>query len=550
MKIINQTPSYIEPWWQDNLTKNLDADSIKNAVKHIFRTLYTPLIQTTPVQILDDNNTAITDEDVAEAFLRCTGELLDVGAENFMREFFSQTMSDYDKRLAADRIFVAQANVTASCPPPSANVYYIPADLRDACRKYMADRNRNLPFLQCTESFVMPEPHIAVHFLSKPVFDDYKAYVKNFVQTFLPNMLPDDAKKCSDFDHVQLDTMEGLILRAADGDACHAYSFERVLVMATLAFLQDPRGKDAGLIVPYLSELICPRSILFLDVEQFARAPKNKLDKLVKEYQDVMKQKVHPIQLKNIAKMSQTISNAKRIQGQVKNYGGGGSGTKRAKFIFSKKSLPQKDLCRMIRKIIEREYNVSMSENCQKNVVSSYHRPNRRHPENFALKGRSRKTIYKPDLHIYLDTSGSISEDNYKSGIMLCIQMCMKLGINMYFNSFASDISQCAKLNTKGKNVMQAYEQFRHIPKVGGGTSFHKVWAYIMESPKRRKEISFMITDFGYYPPSKCPEYPSKLWYIPITTDPSDWDDIRRMAKDFCEGMFHIDNGIRKKIIM
>ena len=263
MKIYNQAPSYITPDWQDNLTAPLDQDAVLRAIMHLFKPLYTPMIAGSPVSITDNTGNVITENDVAEKMLQCTGELIDTDAENFMREFFTQTMSDYDKRLNADRIFIAQANVKANCPPPSGSIFYIPDDLRDACRKYLANRNQMEAFLQCTESFVLPEPHIAVHFLSKPVFDDYKDYIKTFVQTMSTNISAGDLQKFNDFQSIDLKTLEGIILRASDMDGLDPYSFERVLLMGTLMFLKYPRGQNSGLIVPDLSELICPRSILF-----------------------------------------------------------------------------------------------------------------------------------------------------------------------------------------------------------------------------------------------------------------------------------------------
>ena len=157
---------------------------------------------------------------------------------------------------------------------------------------------------------------------------------------------------------------------------------------------------------------------------------------------------------------------------------------------------------------------------------------------------------YKPDIHVYLDTSGSIDEENYRSAIMTCIYMARKLNVNLYFNSFSHVISQCAHLRTRGLSTQNVYNAFQKLPKVSGGTDYAQIWNYINASPKRRKEISLMITDFEYEPPSERFEHPAKLWYIPIEITKEAWPEMVSHAEEFCQAMFHIDGNIRQKCLM
>ena len=145
----------------------------------------------------------------------------------------------------------------------------------------------------------------------------------------------------------------------------------------------------------------------------------------------------------------------------------------------------------------------------------TYNKPNRRDPDDFNKKGKSVSTKYLPDIHLYIDTSGSVSEQNYKDAVMACISMAKKLNINIYFNSFSSELSQCSLLHTRDKSIKQIYAAFQKVQKVTGGTDFDNVWDYINMSKKRRRELSIMITDFEYTPRNRQVNHPENLYYVP-----------------------------------
>ena len=212
--------------------------------------------------------------------------------------------------------------------------------------------------------------------------------------------------------------------------------------------------------------------------------------------------------------------------------------------------MTKERLSKNITKIINKEVNVSTSENYSKIIKSSYMKPNRRNPDNYNLAGKSMSLQYKPDIHIYLDTSSSISEENYKNAILTCITMAKKLNINLYFNSFSHVISDSVKLHVKNKSLNEIYNEFQRVPKVTGGTNFSNVWRYILKSPKRKNEISLMITDFAYYPPDDKVDYPKKLYYAPIDISNEKWNYIADDAEEFCQLMYHIEPKIRTKILI
>lgn len=552
MQVYNQRPAALVPDYIDDITADLDSLAFEKILLSILAPIRTPLLATNPnVEIRDDNGNLIDDAVITAMLLRCCQDTVDPDAEDFCRELFSKTLANYDKALAAEAIFIAQANAQAKCPPPSGNILYITEDLKDACRQYLADPVKKLAFLQCTEAFVIPERHLAIHFTAKPVFDDYKNFVQAFAQAHAANMTPDDLQKVKDFSAIDLEIIEGVVLRASDIDGHDAYSFERVLVRATLEYLKTTN--DAGLIAPYFSELIVPRNLLFLDVEQIARCSRAKLDRLLSDIHSAMTQKVTPVTLRHIAKMTALSSNRRKIQSQLQNAqtaAAGGPAGRRSLFKFGGSAPGPATLSKHIAALVAKQVNVASSENYAKTVRMSYQRQNRRDPDNFNLKGKSIAMTYKPDIHIYLDTSGSISEENYKAAIMTCIWLAKRLDINLYFSSFSHILSESVKLRTRGLSPAGIYREFQRIPKVTGGTDYKNVWEYINASPKRRRELSLLITDFEYSPPNERLVHPDKLWYVPIDVSPRGWNGIVREAQRFCRAMYAIDGNIRKKLLM
>ena len=535
--------------YQDDVTKPMDADAVHNIIKQILFPIYTPLVAGAPVSITDDNGNPITEDDIVNNFMQCCQAFIDTDAEAFMHTLFKNTLAAYDPALRADSIFIAQDNVIAKCPTPSSNVIYIPDDLKNACMQYIQDPDKYREFLHCTEAFVMNEKHMGAHFMAKPIFDDFKNYVASMTSPLSPKLKPETIQKFTDFGKMQLNTIEGLILRKQDGEDDEEYSFSRLLIKFLLDFSKTT--PNVGIFTPYVSEFIIPKNLIFYDIDQVCRCPKAKLSNLIDMCKQSMTTKYVQTSFNKINKMSQIAANMSTVQAKIKNAMQiAARQGKRKIFRFSNKTIGQKELANRIRKLISREFNVSMSENYQKNITQSYLKPNRHDPEDFNKKGAMTRTIYKPDLHIYLDTSSSISEINYRNAIKTCIYMAKKLGINIYFNSFSDSVSQETKLHIKGKTTKEIYNEFQRVPKTIGGTDFENVWKYIMASKKRRKQISLMITDFGDSPRSDVIAHPPKLWYIPIDVSPRSWDSIKELAEDFCKAMFYIDKNIRKKLLM
>lgn len=312
---------------------------------------------------------------------------------------------------------------------------------------------------------------------------------------------------------------------------------------------------DCGIIAPSIKPLLVPECMLLMNVENIAKAPANKIVRDVSTIKSALTQTFFQIPLNQISKLSSAALYSRIIGMKLKNHTAlldkqDKDAKKRKIFQFSKIAMTKADLSRRIVKIINKETNVGRSENYAKVIRSTYMKPSRRNPDNYNLPGKSISLQYKPDIHIYLDTSGSVSEENYKNAILTCITMAKKLNVNIYFNSFSHVISESTRLKIRGRTISEIYRQFQKVPKVSGGTNFEIVWQYIMQSAKRKMEISLMITDFAYYPPDERPDYPRKLYYAPIDTSKASWSYVKEAAEDFCQSMYHIEPNICRYILM
>ena len=214
---------------------------------------------------------------------------------------------------------------------------------------------------------------------------------------------------------------------------------------------------------------------------------------------------------------------------------------------FSKTRPTTVDMTRIIKKILDKMTFCNKSMNVYKSVKTSFAKPNRRDPDDYNKQGKIVSTRYKPDIHLYIDTSGSISERDYEDAVKACISMAKKLDINMYFNSFSHIMSQTTRLHLEGKSKTAIYEEFRRVPKVSGGTDYEQIWHFINKSKKRTRELSIIISDFEWCARNGYVRHPKNLYYIPCST--MNWDMITREAERFCKSALHNEPNIRAHVL-
>ena len=550
VKFKNNNRVSLTPFYIDDVSKALDnGQLIKNAVSII-----EPIYRSGKnVAAADENGNQVTPDMLAGLILADAIEArIKYELNKTINDIWEQTLQSYRNGLRASQVFISQANASVNAPIPSSTVIYVPSDIKNACKEYL--KNKDEDGLCVNAYFYINEPHPTFYFRNDTAYDRYINFVKNQVSSLSAKLDINTIRKFADLEKLKPKLIDGVILRNTREQGCDAYSFERLVMKYSIMFAQQ-NPDECGLIAPSINNLLVPKCILLMNVENIAKAPSNKIVGDVSTIKSALEQTYFQLSLNQISKLSAAALQSRIIGMKLKNHTAllnkqNKDAEKRKIFQFSRVEMTKADLSRQIVKIINKEANVSRSENYSKVIKSTYMKPSRRNPDNYNLPGKSISLQYKPDIHLYLDTSTSISEENYKNAILTCITMAKKLNVNLYFNSFSHVISESTRLKIKGRTITEIYQQFQKVPKVTGGTNFEVVWQYIMKSAKRKKEISLMITDFAYYPPDERPNYPRKLYYAPIDTSKASWEYVREDAEEFCQNMYHIEPNICRHILM
>lgn len=224
-----------------------------------------------------------------------------------------------------------------------------------------------------------------------------------------------------------------------------------------------------------------------------------------------------------------------------------------ARRIFKKlngRAYSSEEQIKMIHRIIKRQQQVSISKNTYITKRKTFNRANRREPFNLNKKGIKKHTSYKPDIHIFADTSGSISERHYKASVLNIIKIAKVAKVNIYFSSFSHIISEPVFVQTKGKSAAQIYKEILHIPKVSGGTDFSNVWKAIQEIDKKEpaSRTNFIISDMEYYVEKgdlmrKGTPQVDNTYYVPISVSKAEYDSLKQWSENMIKGLMR--NGHR-----
>ena len=261
--------------------------------------------------------------------------------------------------------------------------------------------------------------------------------------------------------------------------------------------------------------------------------------------------------LKKIQSMQQYQNTQKSNKKQYKKKLDNDQAEKRTSATFSKTLPTTNKQINRLKKIVNKNISKDATDNTFKTRTRSFMRPNRRHPDDTNIPGTRIKTSYRPDVHIYLDTSGSITEAQYKASITMLIKIAKKLNTNLYFTSFSHKISQPVKLQTKYASVKQIYNQIKAIPKVSGGTEYENVWNMIDTLQKKKfNMLNFVLTDFEYnvrqsYTPQLRNASVKKTYYLPLASDQSDYYYCRQYAIELADELYDLgDKTIYKRMLL
>lgn len=165
-----------------------------------------------------------------------------------------------------------------------------------------------------------------------------------------------------------------------------------------------------------------------------------------------------------------------------------------------------KRIVALIKKDMRGRKTPQRTENVTKTIKKTYNKPNRREPDNDFKPGKTKRNIYRPNIHLYLDTSGSMSLDQYKTGITAAIQIAKELKTNIYLSSFSDSLAEPILLDKiKSQSTAVLLKRALAVPVLSGGTDFENVYnaidARATHALKKRHapEYTIILSDMEYW---------------------------------------------------
>lgn len=557
--VTNQKPAVLDAVHTISCTGDYDPMPAINRV--LVDPLLEPLNPGTAASIADDSGNDITGE-VADIIMRCLGDAMDPAAEKRAKELLGQTMLSYDPStpVPVGELFAVQAGQQNKWPAPSARVLYTAQnDIIPAAKGLLAGSVDPSAFFASIAYAYHPNT-LGFWFQSSTAFDSFKVWLSQQTQTMAGAtvMPPNTLRLLNDFASLSLKGLtESLLLRKDDSEGNEEFSFARLVVRMLMTYLEQQRKQasaghiaapaEVGVMPFTLGELFCPRSLVLVNVEAHARASGAKV---TGEWDLINQSLASPVRVVSNAALSKLTSlprAAARAAAMGAKQQPGQPGSRSAQVMFRKQPPSKLDLFDDITRVLCRMGKVNKSQNVYRATKTTFLKASRRDPDDFNKPGRITSVQYAPDLHIYIDCSGSISEENYQEAVLMLIRIAKKLNVNLYFNSFSHILSQERLLRVENKSTRQIWNEFRKVPKVTGGTEFKQVWDYINASPKRKRQLSLMITDFEWAPPSTRELHPPNLYYAPCSA--IDWTYMVGLAERYAEAMKHVDPSIRQKLL-
>lgn len=553
MKIVNKNSFELSPIFDYDYKNDFDPYNLLDEI--FLNELYTSDTNN-KVEIYDNNKNLIPRLEITDVFANCLDKTIEKKSEIFMNELFKESLTYKDNNTnLIDSVFVDQAAVKNNLPMPSKNIIYTYAtDIIPTAKAYL-NNEVNFETLFASFDFVNNLNILAFAFDNKDDFNLYKEYIKEEVSKI---NLSDEVKDLfKEFDKIKLENLtETIILREKIEDNNEPYSFPRILTSLSMNYCKKELKSNKNHIMPFsLRELLIPKTITFINIENHKNATVSKISSDWNDIKKGLSQNLKIINTKKINKLEPENELSKNMKKLMKNLKRKEENNLNANLekkdykIHATRTKTPHEYINIINNIMKRQANVNRSLNSYKEVKNSFKRANRRDPDDFNKQGKITSTLYRPDIHLYIDTSASIDEKHYSESVKLAILIAKKLNVDLYFNSFSHYVSNSVKLPIKNKSTKAVYNVFQNIPKVNGGTDFNNVWQYINKSKKRKKELALMITDFEYYVPNnKNIKIPDNLYYMPCSY--MNFENIKFCAENFYEGASFLKKDIRKNILI
>ena len=195
-----------------------------------------------------------------------------------------------------------------------------------------------------------------------------------------------------------------------------------------------------------------------------------------------------PLGIKDVKQLEEAVLDDEAAGG----FGKGESYQRQVEFTAARRTSAKSELD-FINKAIRNAKKVMRSDNKQTIIKSSYKRASRRRLDDINAIGHLIKIKYKPDIHIYVDTLGSISHQMYQDSLVMIAKVAKKMNVKLTISSFADRVTKPVTFST------HYLSNLKKLPVITGGTDFEAVWDDI-DNRSNPNELNFIITDYGYAP--------------------------------------------------
>lgn len=441
--------------------------------------------------------------------------LIDRQAQADLDALFTHTLMGYSVGKI-DTAYLSQELRKNHLPEPSAKVVYVVGDVSDAARNYEAQKDAQNRSALLANLGAFYNNMTALILLADDDQDvqNFRTLANPRLQAANRQIIPGDFT-------VQNKVFDGIMLRRdyklADV-SCDPDSEARIIMdIATRAY--------GDRILPSKTiEAVLPSMLVVFNAHKLARATTSELMAAKADLGRLMSLDRSRVlsfaQMATLGTVNKAVQKMNLMQNQLNNVlAKSAMSNSTGKFKIA--SINMARVHKKIMKIMKKMKNVDVSKNPKYHQFDTFQRANRREPMNPDLPGVSMDLGYYPDIHLYVDTSGSITQKDYEDSVAMFIDIAKRLNCDIYFNSFTTDISQEAVVRCRNRSKGQIQKDIERIPKLTGGTTIDQVWQYIDATKKNRRQLSILISDF-YVDVPRYLHHPENLYYIPTKdTSPS-----------------------------
>lgn len=551
INVTNHTPAVLEPVHTIPCTGPYDPISSLDA--QITNRLSAPLNAGVPVNITVDGQD-VTD-DLPSILLKCLADNVDPDSEELAKSILGATVTGYQGNtpLPINELFADLAGRQRSLPAPTPTVIYTSTgDVLPAAQAM--DKNPSAEHAQeffASVAYTFHPNTLGFWFADAQAFAEFKGWFLAQATSLGAALPPRTLQLCRDFcDTTTLSKLtESLRLRCSEADSNEPFSFARLVVNLLMTYIKNQPAGSGGIgLMPFtVNELFCPQTLVLVNIQRHASASSARVNA---EWRMITQSIASPVKILSNKKISQLTTVARAInKAAATRQTRKQDGKAQRSINLQLRGRPPKDieLYNAISRRVSRMGFVNRSQNAVARVSTTFQRPSRRDPDDVNRPGRIISHQYVPDIHLYVDNSGSISEKHFRDCVLIMIKLAKKLDINLYISTFSHVLSQPTLLQVKGRSVSQIYQAFMATPKVTGMTDYQQIWDYINASAERSKRFSLVLTDFEWSAPNTRETHPKNLFYAPCSA--MDWQNITYYATNFVRSMQHIDPATGQRLL-